>query len=250
MIIDNGVEMIELEGAAFGSKTMIYPTLVWDDTATVLIDVGMPGMWKQIRAAMIEVGVEPKRLTAIILTHQDLDHIGSIEEIKRELGDQVIVYAHVLDKPYIEGDLPLIKTTPQAMTKMAESLSEEHRKEVMELSKQLPKTKVDQTVKDGQVLPFCGGIQVIHTPGHTEGHISLYLQQSKTLIAADAMLIYNGKLIGPVPQTSLDLTTAQRSLTKFLDLQFESIICYHGGLVELNAREQLEQIVKEINLQP
>ena len=46
---------------------------------------------------------------------------------------------------------------------------------------------VDRIVEDGEELPFCGGITVIHTPGHTPGHICLYIGQNKTLIAGDAL---------------------------------------------------------------
>ncbi|MFC3884973.1 MBL fold metallo-hydrolase [Bacillus songklensis] len=246
MIIDNGVEILKIEAEAFGSKTTLYPTLIKDDESAVLVDVGMPGGWEQIQAVMTENGVEPKKLKAIILTHQDLDHIGSIEEIKQELGNSIIVYAHELDKPYIEGSLPLIKTTPSVMAPMIELLPEKMRQEALDLCENPPKVKVDQTVVDGQELPYCGGIRIIHTPGHTEGHISLYLQQSKTLIAADAMLCIDGKLHGPVPQTSLDLPKAQRSLVKFLDYEIETVICYHGGLCEWGAKDQIEQLVKEI----
>jgi glyoxylase-like metal-dependent hydrolase (beta-lactamase superfamily II) len=77
-----------------------------------------------------------------------------------------------------------------------------------------PKVKVDQTVDDGQELPYCGGIRVIFTPGHTPGHISLYLKQSKTLVAGDAMICLDGSLRGPVQQTTLDMNTALRSLEK------------------------------------
>lgn len=92
-----------------------------------------------------------------------------------------------------------------------EALPEKIRQEALALCSNPPKAKVNQTVAVGQELPYYGGIPVIHTPGHTEGHISLYLQQSKVLIAADAMLCIDGKLHGPVPQTSLDLRKAQRS---------------------------------------
>lgn len=246
MLIDNGIEMIEVQAEAFGSKTTLYPTLIWDHTSAVLIDTGMPGGWKQIKAAMINNKVEPKLLKAIILTHQDLDHIGSIEEIMKELGDGVEIYAHEYDKPYIEGDLPLIKSSPKVMAKLLDTLPEKLREEAMKLITNPPKVKVNQTVKDGQLLPYCGGLRVIHTPGHTEGHISLYIEKSKTLIAADALICMNGKLHGPVPQTSLDLPEAQRSLEKYLDYEIESVICYHGGLCNERVKRQIEEIVQEV----
>ena len=84
------------------------------------------------------------------------------------------MYAHGLTLPYIQGDQPLNKT---GIT--------------------VPKTEVDHTFSDGQVLPFCGGISVIFTPGHTPDHISLYHHSSKTLITGDALTSDEGELQNP-----------------------------------------------------
>ncbi len=115
------------------------------------------------------------QLKAVILTHQDVDHIGCLPEILQECGNHIKVYAHELDKPYIQGEIPLLKDSHLGIP---------------------PKGKVDDTLIDGQELPFCGRIPVIHTPGHTPGHNSLYLRQSKTLIAGDSMYSVNGILVG------------------------------------------------------
>lgn len=243
MIIDNGVAMLELESVAFGSKATLCPTLVWDQDGAVLIDVGMPGSWGQIKTLMLNNGVLPQDIKAIILTHQDLDHIGSIEEIRQELGDEVQIYAHPLEKPYIEGEIPLIKSNLQSMQPLLAAIPEEAKQKAIQLLTNLPKARVDEIVYDGQELPYFGGIQVIHTPGHTEGHISLYLKKSKVLIAADAMLCVDGRLHAPVPQTSLDLAEAMWSLQKLLDYEIESVICYHGGLCEWGVLEQLQTII-------
>jgi glyoxylase-like metal-dependent hydrolase (beta-lactamase superfamily II) len=128
------------------------------------------------------------------------------------------------------------------MEKVLASLPEEPRKKALALFANPPKTKVDATMTDGQILPLGGGLQVIHTPGHTEGHVSLYWRRSKILLAADAMMVVGGRLHGPVPQTSLDWPEAMRSVAKFLDYEIESVICYHGGLCEWEAMEQIRQI--------
>lgn len=98
MIIDNGVAMLELDSEAFGSKATLCLTLVWDQDGAVLIDVEMPGALSEIKTLMLNNGVLPQDLRAIILTHQDLDHIGSIEEISQELGDEVKIYAHSIER--------------------------------------------------------------------------------------------------------------------------------------------------------
>lgn len=96
------------------------------------------------------------------------------------------------------------------------------------LYKNAPKSKVHKTLEDGQELSFCGGIQAFLIPCNTFGHISLYLKQSKTLVAGDAMVVADGVLRRPIP--TLDMKTAIESLEKFLDLDIETVICYHGGI--------------------
>ncbi|MHB8917725.1 MAG: MBL fold metallo-hydrolase [Desulfocucumaceae bacterium] len=58
------------------------------------------------------------------------------------------------------------------------------------------KADVGRTVADEEELPYCGGITVIHTPGHTPGHICLYHKQSRTLIAGDALFAEGGLRAG------------------------------------------------------
>lgn len=246
MKISNGVEMLELQVEVFGSRQELNPTLIWDDEAAILIDTGTPGQFEQIRAAMNECGVSMDKLKAIILTHQDIDHIGSLPEILQESDGAIKVYAHEMDKPYIEGQFPLMKVNLDSMAWQLESLPEDERlKVVAYLLENSPKAKVDRTLADRQELPYCGGIQVIFTPGHTPGHISLYLKQSKTLIVGDAMFSVEGILGGPHPHSTPDMNTAFRSLEKYLDFDIKSVICYHGGLCRGNVKDQLQELVRD-----
>jgi glyoxylase-like metal-dependent hydrolase (beta-lactamase superfamily II) len=217
MRISKGVEMLHLEFHG----NIIHPTLLWDQEMAVLIDTGFPGQIEDLCLAMDAVGVSFDKLKVVILTHQDLDHIGSLPEILQG-GSDIKVYAHELDKPYIQGELPLLKDGHL---------------------ENLPKGRVDDTLKDGQELPYCGGIRVIHTPGHTPGHISLYLRQSKTLVAGDSMYSVNGIIGGIHAPTTLDIKVAQLSLEKYLDLDIESMICYHGGLIKLNINDQIQKVI-------
>jgi glyoxylase-like metal-dependent hydrolase (beta-lactamase superfamily II) len=236
MKISQGLAMLELKINGF----TINPTLVWDEESAILIDTGMPGQYEQIKTAMMEVGVPFEKLTSIILTHQDLDHIGSLPELIQQSPNEIEVYAHALDKPYIEGVLPLIKTDPNRMSEEAwASLPEE----MKALYKNPPKANVHHTLEDGQELPICGGLSIIFTPGHTPGHISIYHKQSKTLMAGDAMVVYNGILSGPVPRNTLDMEMATNSLRKFLNLDIDQIICYHGGLYKLTNKNELEELL-------
>ncbi len=214
MEISKGVEMLQLD--FHGNR--IHPILLWDREMAVLVDTGFPGQIEDLRMAMEKVGVSFGKLKAVILTHQDVDHIGCLPEIFQECGNNIKVYAHELDKPYIQGEIPLLKDGHLLNP---------------------PKCRVDNTLIDGQELPFCGTIRVIHTPGHTPGHISLYLKQSKILIAGDSMYSENGILRGIHAPTTPNISEARLSLKKYLDLDIASVVCYHGGLSNVEVNDQL-----------
>ncbi|WP_257348853.1 MBL fold metallo-hydrolase [Pseudalkalibacillus decolorationis] len=246
MKISDGVQMLELYVEAFDSRQELNPTLIWDDETAILIDTGTPGQLEQIRTAMNEVGVSMGNLKAIILTHQDIDHIGSLPEILNESSGGIEVYAHEVDKPYIEGELPLMKGNPDSMAWQLEGLSEEVRQKVLASVENPPTAKVDRTLVDGEELPYCGGIRVIFTPGHTPGHISLYLKKGKILVAGDAMFSVEGILQGPHQPSTPDMDTAFQSMKKYMDFDIEKVVCYHGGLSQNNVKNQLEDLVRKV----
>lgn len=217
MEIAKGVEMLQLEFQEF----IIHPILLWDDEMAVLIDTGFPGQFEDIQVEMERVGVSVDKVKVVILTHQDIDHIGSLPNVLENGVSDIKVYAHELDKPYIEGDLPLLKDVHVENP---------------------PKGKVSDTVIDGQELPYCGGILILHTPGHTPGHISLYLKPSKILVAGDSMYSVNGVLGVVHAPTTLNIMEARQSLKKYLNLDIESVVCYHGGLSKGNIKIQLQNL--------
>ncbi len=102
---------------------------------------------------------------------------------------------------------------------------------------------VDRAVLPAETLPWCGGIDIVHTPGHMPGHISLYLPASKRLIAGDAVVIEAGKLDIANPHYTLDLEAAVRSVEALLDYDIEHLLCYHGGRYHGDIRQALQQLV-------
>jgi glyoxylase-like metal-dependent hydrolase (beta-lactamase superfamily II) len=211
-------------------QTVVHPTLTWDDDTVVLVDAGFPGQLQQIRRAMDGAGMSLDRLDKVIITHQDIDHIGSLPDIIRETSHKVEVLSHEEERPYIEGRKPLIKMNRERLSKRLVSLSEEQRQRMEALFANPPMASVNTVVADEEVLPYCGGITVIFTPGHTPGHICLYLNQSKILVSGDALVVADSELRGPNPQATYDMDTAVKSLQKLTRYDIETVICYHGGV--------------------
>ncbi len=101
---------------------------------------------------------------------------------------------------------------------------------------------VDICLKDRDYFDFCGGIEVISTPGHMPGHISIYHKESKSLIAGDALVIENEELVIALPQYTLDINEARNSVKKLLNYDIDRIICYHGGIYTKDIKEALKSI--------
>ncbi|KZE12980.1 MBL fold metallo-hydrolase [Priestia aryabhattai] len=243
MRISAGVEMLQLTARAFNQDITLNPTLVWNNEEAILIDTGMPGQTNQLKEALNELNMSIEQLKVILLTHQDLDHIGCATDIRKKSNKNIIVYAHEFDKPYIEGKLPLIKTNASQMSNEELSAIPD---EIKYLYKNPPKVEVDTVLKEDQLLPYCGGIEAIFTPGHTPGHVSFYLKKSKTLVAGDALVLANGQLMEPVKQTTLNMDQAVQSLEKFLNYEIEHVICYHGGYFQGCPKEAILRIKEHV----
>ncbi len=250
MQIAQGVEMLELPATLMNGPGTLYPALLWDKNDRVLVDAGLPGMARQFRDAIEKAGVPFEKITRIIITHHDLDHIGSLGEIQKALPHPVEVMSHAEEVPYIQGERLPIKMTPAMMKQMEEQMRDlpaERRQEMRTMMESMrnQKLKVHRTVADGEVLPYCGGIRLIHTPGHTPGHSCLYLQASRTLIAGDALMVEGGNLAPAPPFINADAPMALASLSKLIRFDIANVIAYHGGLFQEHPNQRLLQILRE-----
>src|SRR5215210_6053209 len=115
MRIAENIEALELPMNLMGQSSIIYPALLWGSDEATLVDTGIPGQLDAIRRGIENAGVSFESVHRIILTHQDIDHIGGLPEIVRVRGSEIEVLAHEEDKPYIEGDKSLIKMNRERM---------------------------------------------------------------------------------------------------------------------------------------
>ncbi|GGA07987.1 hydrolase [Paenibacillus marchantiophytorum] len=246
MQIANGLFMLELSVPVMGGIDVIHPTLLFDENGAVLVDTGFPGVLPLIRQAMEQEGVSLQELHSIIITHQDIDHIGSLPTLLSESEQKLNILATEIEKPYIQGEKMLIKITPEAIDKAVAGLpanvSSEWRQAFRTTLENPPKGQVTGLLSSNQQLPYAGGLLVIDTPGHTPGHISLYHPASKTLIAADALVVHNGQLLGPVPDYCVDYALAMQSVKKLTALDIDQVICFHGGLYRDNVNSRIAEL--------
>jgi glyoxylase-like metal-dependent hydrolase (beta-lactamase superfamily II) len=151
------------------------------DRGWVLVDTGLPTSGKAIvREAEGRFG-EGARPSAIVMTHGHIDHAGSVRELAERWD--VPVYAHRLETPYLSGrsDYPPGDPTVGggAMARLGPRLFS---RRAIDLGSRLHLLPEDGTV------PGMPGWRWLHTPGHTPGHVSLFRDEDRTLIAGDAFV--------------------------------------------------------------
>ena len=105
---------------------------------------------------------------------------------------------------------------------------------------------VDEKVNDGD---FIKSLKVIHTPGHTPGHISLFLEDQKLLFGADVLWnsTNEGGLVIPPSYFTLDMVTAMVSVMRVSELNFEKLLLGHQDEPILeNAQEKVKDAIKNM----
>ena len=223
------------------------PVFVDDGAELLLIDCGTSDSFELICEAARKAGIDVSRLTKIIITHHDHDHVGTLADMINA-APGVTVIASEPEKPYIEGEIPPVRLV-QAQEALEDVNTTESREDIlarMEMLKALKPGRVDIIAKDGDRFDWCGGVRIIATPGHMPGHIVVYIEELKTLITGDTLTIFEGRLASAKPMYTLDMAQAKDSVQRLSSLvDIENIICYHGGVLAGDAKAALRDVIAE-----
>lgn len=197
----------------------------------VLVDCGMPGSEETILSMLHEKFGENAKPEAILLTHGHFDHVGAIEQLVTQWN--VPVYAHPLEMPYLTGQ----KNYPEPDGSVEGGL-------VAKLSPIFPNKGINispylkEIPANGEV-PHLADWKWVHTPGHSEGHISFFRESDQTLIAGDAFVtvrqdslykvnIQKQEINGPPRYFTTDWKLAKQSAEKLADLSPKVALTGHG----------------------
>ena len=229
MKISENIALITLERQTGSDINLV---LVWDDKNLVLIDAGVPGQTKEIIGAITNLSFKAENLTHMIITHQDYDHVGCVADLKK-LCPNMQVVAHAEESPYIDGRKLPIKL--EARLSEYESLPNVDKAFVdawknMYENHPIP---IDYEVHDGEVFDICGGLEFVHVPGHTPGHIAVFLVESRIIVCGDAANIKGGEVVGSNPIYTQNMDLANKSLEKIVGRELSGIVAYHGGYLAL-----------------
>jgi len=144
--------------------------LIHGKNSVIMVDSGVAGAEKQILEDLAAGGRKPEDLQLLILTHSHPDHIGAAAVLRKLTGCRIA--AHPAAKAWIED------TERQCAERPVPGFHELVAGPV----------KVDRLLADGDRLELDGlTLEVLHTPGHSSGSISLHLPQDRVLICGDAV---------------------------------------------------------------
>jgi hydroxyacylglutathione hydrolase len=203
-----------------------------------LIDTGLPQYCEYIKKYVADVGHRLQNVCFIINTHVHEDHVSCNKALKSVCGAKLAI--HELDAKYVENPDDFLKDTFQHLPPSEDNVR----------AAKSWKDTVDVFLKDEDRIQLGSvTLEVVHTPGHTQGSICLYDHQRKILFSGDALQGTTAfvKEFGPVTGLYTDLDAYVRSIQRLLNLDINMILPGHPDIIKNpNVRKELQNCLERV----
>lgn len=204
---------------------MLNAFLIIQGQNAILVDTGLPHSEPKIEKALKKYGLNWSNIRLIVLTHAHIDHAGSAVAIRELTGAPIL--GHEADFTYYKGEAPRLNTTG-FFGRMFQKTGAIERP----FAYFTPDIPMTTSQIDLSVYGFSA--QVLHTPGHTPGSISVLLQDGR-VTAGD--LASSGILLGGIalrgrpkrPPFEEDSDVTATSLETLLSQGCNEFFLGHGG---------------------
>jgi glyoxylase-like metal-dependent hydrolase (beta-lactamase superfamily II) len=201
----------------------------------VVIDTGIIGTKVFMTKAIEERFGKDAKPAAIVMTHAHFDHRGNLKALAEEWD--VPIYAHPVELRYLNGSASYPPPDPTVGGGLMAAVSPLYPKGPIDVS-----TWLQPLPEDGSV-PGMPGWRWLHTPGHTAGHVSLWRDADRTVIAGDAFITTDQEsayavatqkpeIQGPPMYFTPDWESAKASVRMLADLEPNLAITGHGRAIE------------------
>jgi glyoxylase-like metal-dependent hydrolase (beta-lactamase superfamily II) len=201
-----------------------------DQQGLVLIDTGTRGGCAKVLAYLTSIGRKPSDVSYIILTHADGDHSGSAAKLKSLTGAKLAI--HEFDAPRIAGEKKLKETSGFGSFMVG----------LFGVFMKVERVKPDTTLKDGAAI---GPLTIVHTPGHTDGSISIYKPNEAMFVGDLLRTDGSGNLKLASASMSRDMAEVRRSVERISKMEFSMILPGHGKPIEEDAAMKLRKFVEK-----
>jgi glyoxylase-like metal-dependent hydrolase (beta-lactamase superfamily II) len=197
--------------------------LVDDDEQVTLVDAGTKRAPQAVVDGLRHIGHDPSDVTRLLVTHAHPDHVGGLAGLRGRTGATVAV--HERDAAYVrEGRGPVLDRATFGGR-------------VLRRNRGATPTPVDDELVDGQLLDVAGGLRVVHTPGHTPGHVSFLHEPTRVLITGDSVWNAFNRMRWPLAWLCTDAALNQSTADTLGDLEYEVAAFTHGPEIRDGARE-------------
>jgi hydroxyacylglutathione hydrolase len=189
---------------------------------TILIDAGALGGFPSFLKTMKRLGVNPKEIELILLTHGHWDHITCLKQIQEASGAKIAI--HRRDQFMVEEGTPPFPAGVNAYGRFMSWAAQKL------LSLELPRIKVDRVINDQGMSLAEYGIpgKVVYTPGHSVGHVSILLDSGDAIVGDMAMNAWYLRLTPGLPILADDIHTVVESWRKILPMGIKRVYPAHG----------------------
>ncbi len=200
--------------------------LVDDDEQVTLIDCGLKRAPARIVRGLTHIGKHPRDVTRIVLTHAHNDHAGGARNLVASTAVDGVA-AHHDDAHFITTGVMPPRDSTRGLGRLLKRAP----------SGTFDAVAVSQELSDGDELDIAGGLRVIHTPGHTPGHISLLLPDSEVLITGDAIFNMLSRRTWPFAAFCTSFSQTQQTAQVLADLEYRTAAFTHGPEIRQTGRE-------------